>query len=69
MLNGIEELNMKFQYKVVVYRYLKKQGIPKLKLQSLVRYRHEDLKKVAVCSFPLAIEKEKLLSRLENILQ
>ncbi|HFK1495035.1 TPA: hypothetical protein ACGXKS_005671 [Bacillus cereus] len=69
LLDGIEELNMKFQYKVVVYRYLKKQGIPKVKLHSLVRYRQEDLRKVADCSFPLAIEKEKLLSSLENILQ
>ncbi|PEY47891.1 hypothetical protein CN348_24300 [Bacillus cereus] len=69
LLNGVEELNMKFQYKVIVYRYLKKQGIPKVKLHSLVRYRHEDLKKVADCSLPHAIEKGKLLSCLENILQ
>ncbi|MDA1618936.1 hypothetical protein PDK03_20500 [Bacillus cereus group sp. TH204-1LC] len=36
---------MKFRYKVMVYRYLKSQGIPKIQMQSLIRYRKEDLEK------------------------
>ncbi|MGE6599934.1 hypothetical protein [Bacillus proteolyticus] len=48
LLDGIEELNMKFRYKVMVYRYLKQQGIPKIKIQSLIRYRREDLESTAI---------------------
>ncbi|MCU5578285.1 hypothetical protein [Bacillus wiedmannii] len=58
LLDGIEELNIKFRYKVLVYRYLKQQGIPRIKMQSLIRYRREDLEDTAVFSLPLVVDKE-----------
>ncbi|MED1169181.1 hypothetical protein P4U42_23765, partial [Bacillus paranthracis] len=45
LVEGIEDLKMKFRYKVMVYRYLQSQGIPKIQIQSLIRYRKEDLEK------------------------
>ncbi|BCC16545.1 TPA: helix-turn-helix domain-containing protein [Bacillus cereus] len=69
LLDGIEDLNMKFQYKVTFYRYLKQQGIPKIKVQSLIRYRKEDLENTAVFSLPLVVDKKEILSSVEKILQ
>ncbi|BCC09555.1 MULTISPECIES: helix-turn-helix domain-containing protein [Bacillus cereus group] len=60
---------MKFQYKVTFYRYLKQQGIPKIKVQSLIRYRKEDLENTAVFSLPLVVDKKEILSSVEKILQ
>jgi hypothetical protein len=59
LLDGIEDLNIKFRYKVMVYRYLKQQGIPKIKVQSLIRYRKEDLENKAVFSLPLVVDKKR----------
>ncbi|MGH0589656.1 hypothetical protein ACQVQY_26985 [Bacillus mycoides] len=67
-LDGIEELNMKFRYKVMVYRYLKQQGIPKIKIQSLIRYRREDLESTAIFSLPLLVDKNEMLSNVESFL-
>lgn len=49
---------MKFRYKVKVYRYLKQQGISKIKIQSLIRYRREDIESAADFSLPLVVDKE-----------
>ncbi|MDX5960323.1 hypothetical protein SIL04_22740 [Bacillus cereus group sp. BfR-BA-00331] len=68
LLDGIEDLNMKFRYKVKVYRYLKQQGIPKIKIQSLIRYRREDIESAADFSLPLVVDKEKLLSNIETVI-
>jgi len=35
LLEGIENLHLKFKYKVLVYRYIEVKGIPKIKIQSL----------------------------------
>ncbi|WP_157418900.1 helix-turn-helix domain-containing protein [Bacillus cereus] len=69
LLDGIEDLNISFRYKVMVYRYLKQQGIPKMKIQSLIRYRREDLESIAVFSLPLVVDKKKILSWVEKILK
>ncbi|MFB2548700.1 helix-turn-helix domain-containing protein [Bacillus cereus group sp. MYBK163-2] len=69
LLNGIEDLNISFRYKVMVYRYLKQQGIPKMKIQSLIRYRREDLESIAVFSLPLVVDKKEILSRVEKKLK
>ena len=66
LLDGIEDLNMKFQYKVTFYRYLKQQGIPKIKVQSLIRYRKEDLENTAVFSLPLVVDKKKYYQVLKK---
>ncbi|USP55940.1 hypothetical protein J2N67_006189 (plasmid) [Bacillus thuringiensis] len=68
LLDGIEDLNIKFRYKVMVYRYLKQQGIPRIKVQSLIRYRREDLEDTAVFSLPLVVDKERLISNVEKFL-
>ncbi|HHP1064541.1 hypothetical protein V5R22_30695 [Bacillus thuringiensis] len=68
LLDGIEDLNMKFRYKVKVYRYLKQQGISKIKIQSLIRYRREDIESAADFSLPLVVDKEKLLSNIETVI-
>ncbi|OIX13986.1 hypothetical protein BMT18_31875 [Bacillus thuringiensis serovar aizawai] len=67
-MDGIEDLNMKFRYKVKVYRYLKQQGISKIKIQSLIRYRREDIESAADFSLPLVVDKEKLLSNIETVI-
>ncbi|MED1169649.1 hypothetical protein P4U42_26215 [Bacillus paranthracis] len=64
----MEDLKMKFRYKVMVYRYLQSQGIPKIQIQSLIRYRKEDLEKTAVFSLPLVVDKEEILSNVERFL-
>ncbi|MDA2780807.1 hypothetical protein PDR89_15310 [Bacillus cereus group sp. Bc002] len=69
LVEGIEDLNMKFRYKVMVYRYLQSQGIPKIQMQSLIRYRREDLEKTAVFSLPLVVDKEEILSNVERFLE
>ncbi|MCR6856615.1 hypothetical protein P5G86_24095 [Paenibacillus jamilae] len=69
LLDGIEDLNIKFRYKVLVYRYLKQQGIPRIKMQSLIRYRREDLEDTAVFSLPLVVDKERLISNVEKFLE
>ncbi|MGG0360248.1 hypothetical protein ABEY57_20625 [Bacillus tropicus] len=69
LLDGIEDLNIKFRYKAIVYRYLKQQGIPKIKVKSLIRYRKEDLENTAVFSLPLAVDKKEILSRVEKKLK
>lgn len=69
LLDGIEALNIKFRYKVLVYRYLEKQGIPKMKIQSLIRYRREDLENTAVFSLPLLVKKKEILSSIEKNLE
>lgn len=69
LLEGIKDLNIKFRYKVLVYRYLKQQGIPKMKIQSLIRYRREDLENTAVFSLPLVVDKKVILSSVEKILE
>ncbi|MCU4863844.1 hypothetical protein OB981_27865 [Bacillus cereus] len=68
LVEGIEDLKMKFRYKVMVYRYLQSQGIPKIQIQSLIRYRKEDLEKTAVFSLPLVVDKEEILSNVERFL-
>lgn len=68
LLNGIEDLNIKFRYKVMVYRYLKQQGIPRIKVQSLIRYRRKDLEDIAVFSLPLAVDKKRIISNIEKFL-
>lgn len=68
LLNGIEDLNIKFRYKVMVYRHLKQQGIPRIKVQSLIRYRREDLEDIAVFSLPLAVDKKRIISNIEKFL-
>ncbi|WP_329767380.1 hypothetical protein [Bacillus nitratireducens] len=35
---------------------MKKQGIPRVKFQLLIKYRKENLKSIADCSFPLVVE-------------
>lgn len=65
-LEGIEDLHLKFKYKVLVYRYLEGNGVPKIKVQSLVRYRKEDVKQVVDMSFPLIVDRERLLLAIEN---
>lgn len=65
-LEGIEDLHLKFKYKVLVYRYLEGKGVPKIKVQSLVRYRKEDVKQAVDMSFPLIVDREKLLLAIEN---
>lgn len=69
LLDGIEDLNIKFRYKVIVYRYLKQQGIPKIKVKSLIRYRREDLENTAVFSLPLVVDKKEILLSVEKILK
>ncbi|MGT4649914.1 hypothetical protein [Bacillus cereus] len=69
LLDGIEDLNIKFRYKVMVYRYLKQQGVPKIKVQSLIRYRREDLENTAVFSLPLVVDKKEMLSSIEKIIE
>ncbi|MEC3195734.1 hypothetical protein P9Z84_24010 [Bacillus cereus] len=69
LLEGIEDLNIKFRYKVMVYRYLKQQGIPKIKMQSLIRYRREDLEDTAVFSLPLVVDKKRIISNVEKFLE
>ncbi|HDR7914333.1 TPA: hypothetical protein QCY05_003509 [Bacillus wiedmannii] len=66
-MDGIEELNMRFRYKMMLYRYLKQQGIPKIKIQSLIRYRREDLERAADFTLPLVVDKEKLLLNIETV--
>lgn len=68
LLDGIDDLNLKFRYKVSVYRYLEKQGIPKMKIQSLIRYRREDLESTAVYSLPLVVDKKEVLTSIEKML-
>ncbi|MGA4466000.1 hypothetical protein ACPA2L_25680 [Bacillus bombysepticus] len=68
LLDGIEDLNIKFRYKVLVYRYLKQQGIPRIKVQSLIRYRREDFEDIAVFSLPLAVDKKRIISNIEKSL-
>ncbi|WP_257128364.1 hypothetical protein [Bacillus wiedmannii] len=68
LLDGIDDLNLKFRYKVSVYRYLEKQGIPKMKIQSLIRYRREDLENTAVYSLPLLVDKKEVLTSIEKML-
>ncbi|AAS45087.1 MULTISPECIES: MerR family transcriptional regulator [Bacteria] len=68
LLDGIDDLNLKFRYKVSVYRYLEKQGIPKVKIQSLIRYRREDLENTAVYSLPLIVDKKEILASIEKML-
>ncbi|MGR9632780.1 hypothetical protein ACU82A_00465 [Bacillus cereus] len=69
LLDGIEDLKIRFRYKVMVYRYLKQQGIPKMKIQSLIRYRREDLESTAVFSLPLVVDKKEILSSVEKKLK
>lgn len=69
LVEGIEDLNMKFRYKVRVYRYLESQGIPKIQIKSLIRYRREDFKKIADFSLPLVVNKEEILSSVEKFLE
>jgi len=69
LVEDIEDLNMKFRYKVMVYRYLKSQGIPKIQMQSLIRYRKEDLEKKAVFSLPLVVDKKEILLSVEKNLK
>jgi len=69
LLGGIEDLNIKFRYKVMVYRYMKQQGIPRIKIQSLIRYRREDLEDTAVFSLPLVVDKERIISNVEKFLE
>lgn len=69
LLDGMDDLNLKFRYKALVYRYLEKQGIPKMKIQSLIRYRREDLENIAVFSLSLLVEKKEMLSSIEKILE
>lgn len=69
LVEGIEELNIKFRYKVLVYRHLESQGIPKIKIQSLIRYRREDLEKTAVFSLPLVVDKDEILLSVERFLE
>jgi hypothetical protein len=66
LLAGIEDWNLHFNYKVEVFRYLEKQGIPKLKFQTLIRYRIEDLEDKAVFSLPLVVDKKEILSHIEK---
>ncbi|PFB14627.1 hypothetical protein [Bacillus cereus] len=60
---------MKFRYKVMVYRYLESKGIPKIQIQSLIRYRREDLEKTAVFSLPLVVDKKEILLSVEKNLK
>ncbi|MEC3226092.1 hypothetical protein P9027_29685 [Bacillus thuringiensis] len=69
LVEGIEDLNIKFRYKVLVYRHLESQGIPKIQMQSLIRYRREDLEKTAVFSLPLVVDKGETLSNVEKFLE
>jgi hypothetical protein len=69
LLAGIEDWNLHFNYKVEVFRYLEKQGIPKLKFQTLIRYRIEDLEDKAVFSLPLVVDKKEILSHIEKFLK
>ncbi len=65
-LEGIKDLNLQFRYKATVYQYLQAKGIPKIKVQSLVRYRREDLEENVDIAFPLIVDKERLLSAIES---
>lgn len=65
-LEGIKDLNLQFSYKVTVYKYLQAKGIPKIKVQSLVRYRREDLEENVDGAFPLGVDKVKLISVIEE---
>lgn len=69
LLAGIEDWDLHFNYKVEVFRYLEKQGIPKLKFQTLIRYRIEDLEDKAVFSLPLVVDKKEILSHIEKFLK
>lgn len=69
LLAGIEGWDLHFNYKVEVFRYLEKQGIPKLKFQTLIRYRIEDLEDKAVFSLPLVVDKKEILSHIEKFLK
>lgn len=69
LLAGIDAWDLHFNYKVEVFRYLEKQGIPKLKFQTLIRYRIEDLEDTALFSLPLGVDKKEMLSNIEKYLK
>lgn len=69
LLDGIEDINMKFRYNVLVYRYLERQGIPKIKVLSLIQSRSEDIKNKAVFSLPILVDKKEILSSVDKFLE
>lgn len=60
------KLNLAFNYNIEVYRFLKKKGVPKVSLQSLVRYRKEDLERDVVFTLPININKREFINLIEK---
>ncbi|CAM4407422.1 hypothetical protein BAMA_10360 [Bacillus manliponensis] len=68
IMEGKTDSELKFNYKMEFYRYIEKQGIPKIEFQSLIRYKKEDLEKKAVFLLPLTVVKGDLLEAVEEFI-
>ena len=59
----------RFTYNIDAYRYIAKNGIPKIRLYSLVRYDREDVERKPAAILPVGVSKKSVLEWVEKQLR